>query len=139
MSLDLSSLQKSISALSRSIASADTHMASLDQDMQDTVRAGVIQHFKVAYEQCWKMIQHWIKENRTPEDAENPRTRKDLFRLAARLNLIADPMPWFTYGESRNLTSHTYDQEKAISVYEVAMTFIGDAEYLFKQLESMND
>jgi len=73
-------------------------MDFLDVDMRETVRAGVIQNFEVAYEQCWKMIQRWIKENKTSEEAEHPRTRKDLFRMAARCGLIDDPLPWFAYG-----------------------------------------
>ncbi len=62
-------------------------------DLRDTVRAGVIQNSKVAYEQCWKFIQRWIRENRTPEDADHPGTRKELFRLATRYGLVADPLP----------------------------------------------
>ena len=57
----------------------------MDSDLFETVKAGVIQHFEVAYELCWKFIQRWIKENRTPEDASHPRTdagqKKDGYRL----------------------------------------------------------
>lgn len=45
----------------------------------------------MAYEQCWKFIQRWNSENQSPEDADIPRTRKELFRVAARLELISDP------------------------------------------------
>ena len=85
------------------------------------------------------MIQRWIKENKTPEDADHLRTRKDLFRMAAKYNLITNPQNWFEYGEARNITSHTYNSEKADYVYEKAQPFLNDAEYLLSQLESMND
>lgn len=55
------------------------------------LRAGVIQNFEVAYEQCWKFIERWIRENRAPENADHPRSRKELFRMAARHGLISDP------------------------------------------------
>jgi nucleotidyltransferase substrate binding protein (TIGR01987 family) len=139
MALNLDSLRKSIDSLSRSIAAAEKNMHLFDVDTQDTMRAGVIQNFEVAYEQCWKMLQRWIKVNRTPEDAVNPRTRKDLFRMVARYGLIADPLPWFTYGEARNLTSHIYDAEIALSVYATAISFYADAEYVLNQLEQLND
>ena len=139
MSLSLDSLKKSIDALRRSVNVADTELKNLHPDLQETVRAGVIQNFEVAYEQCWKMIQRWIKENRSTEEAENPRTRKDLFRLAARQGLIADPIPWFEYGESRNLTAHTYDQDKAEEAFQIARKFVADAQYLLDQLGQMND
>ena len=109
MPLDLSSLEKSIDALRRSINAAEGHTALMNDDIREAVRAGVIQNFEVAYELAWKFVQRWIRENRTPEDADHPGTRKDLFRLAARYGLVADPAPWFAYGDARNLTSHTYN------------------------------
>ncbi|MFN7097121.1 MAG: nucleotidyltransferase substrate binding protein [Gammaproteobacteria bacterium] len=136
MSLNLDSLKKAVDLLERSINTAHENMTSLAPDLQETVRAGVIQNFEVAYEQCWKFIQRWIRENRTPEDADHPRTRKELFRMAARYNLIADPAPWFAYGDARNLTSHTYDEKYAISIYKIANDFLTDAQYLLKQLET---
>lgn len=139
MALNLDSLNRAIDSLRRSIAAAEKNMSFLDVDMQETVRAGVIQNFEVAFEQCWKMIQRWIKENKTPEDAENPRTRKELFRMAARYGLIEDPLPWFAYGEARNLTSHVYDAEKALSIYSTAISFYADAAYVLAQLEQLND
>lgn len=139
MSLNLDSLNRSVDSLRRSIAAAKKNMDFLDVDLQETVRAGVIQNFEVTYEQCWKMIQRWIKENKTPEDAEHPRTRKNLFRMAARYGLIGDPVPWFAYGDARNLTSHVYDAERAIAIYEIAINFYADADYLLKQLGRSND
>ena len=139
MSLNLDSLKKSIDALQRSILVAETQMSGLNLDIQETIRAGVIQSFEVAYEQSWKMIQRWIKNNQSAVEAENPRTRKDLFRMAASYGLIKGPLPWFQYGESRNLTAHTYDQEKADDVYHIAQRFLPDACYLFEQLELLND
>lgn len=93
MALNLQSLAKSIAALRTSIEVCDKNWGSVDEDMQDTLRAGVIQNFEVAYEQSWKMLQRWIKRNVSPEDAEHPRTRKELFRIAARKGLIQDPAP----------------------------------------------
>ncbi|MDI6781131.1 MAG: nucleotidyltransferase substrate binding protein, partial [bacterium] len=108
MPLDLTSITHAISALDKSINSYQilSQNTSLTQDDIDTIKSGVIQNFEVAYEQCWKFIQRWIRENRTPEDASNPLTRKELFRLAATYGLIHDPLPWFGYGEKRNLISH---------------------------------
>ena len=137
--LNTSSLKKAIDALTRSLNIVGKRQKEMGDDLFETVKAGVIQNFEVAYELSWKFIQRWIKENRTPEDATHPRTRKDLFRLAARLELIKDPLPWFTYGDARNLTSHTYDGKKADIVYQAAESFLEDAKYLLEQLDSHND
>ena len=114
MSLDLSTLILSIETLERSLNVAGKQMKSLNKNLQETIRAGVIQNFEVAYEQCWKYIQRWIKINGSYTDAENPRTRKDLFRMAARYGLIKDPLSWFEYNDARNVTSHTYNESQAI-------------------------
>lgn len=137
--LDLSSLKKSVEALERSYETARLGMDSFGEDLRLTVRAGVIQNFEVAYEQCWKFIQRWLRENRVPEEADLPRTRKELFRLAARHGLIPDPLPWFEYGEARNLTSHTYDKSQADLVYAAAGRFIPEARALLARLEKLND
>jgi hypothetical protein len=55
MPLNLESLKKSIDGLERSLNVAHSLMDSLNDDLKETVRAGVIQNFEVAYEQCWKM------------------------------------------------------------------------------------
>ena len=108
-------------------------------DLRDTVRAGVIQNFEVAYESSWKFIQRWLRENGPPQDADSPRTRKDLFRMAAKAGLLDDPIPWFRFGEARNLTSHTYDEAQARECFEVAITFSPYAGQLLARLESRND
>ena len=141
MKLDLSSLRKAVESLERAIrVTGDNHIISgLSDDTRETIRAGVIQNFEVAYEFCWKYIQRWLKENIPSEQAEFPRSRKELFRLAARFGLIDDPLPWFSYGDARNLSSHTYDEEKAESVYETALDFVKDARSLLEKLKELND
>lgn len=139
MTLNLDSLRKAVGALRRSMDAAQRGMASPDEDMRETLQAGVIQHFEVAYEQCWKFIQRWIRENVSLEDADYPRTRKELFRMAARHGLVSDPLPWFSFGDARNLTSHTYDQAQADAAYDTARIFLPHALELLGQLEVRND
>ncbi|MCF6267885.1 MAG: nucleotidyltransferase substrate binding protein [Desulfuromusa sp.] len=139
MALQLDSLQMSVEALERSLHASTEESEGLSDALCETLRAGVIQNFEVAYELSWKFIQRWIRTNKTPEDADHPRTRKELFRMAARYGLIADPLPWFEYGDARNLTSHTYDAKRAAAVYTVASRFARDARDLLHRLEERND
>lgn len=141
MALELNSLSKAVLSLEAVLQRShdDELMSSLDDITQYAIKAGVIQNFEFTYELCWKFIQRWIRENSTPEDADYPRTRKELFRMAARHGLLNDPLPWFAYSDARNITSHTYDNEKAELVYETATQFIHDAKYLLKMLEARND
>jgi nucleotidyltransferase substrate binding protein (TIGR01987 family) len=141
MPLDLSSLRKAVDAFEKTlkVSNDQTFMAGLTDDQKEAIRAGVIQNFEVAYEMCWKYIQRWLKENAAASETEYPRTRKELFRLAAQYGLINDPQPWFSYGEARNLTSHTYNEAKAEAVFEVAGEFLNDARILLERMEKRND
>jgi len=139
MALELNSLIKAIDSLKRAINTVDEHQDQFSGDLRDVAHAGVIQNFEVAYEQCWKFTQRWIRENRTTEEADYPRSRKELFRVAARYGLISDPLPWFEFGGARNLTSHTYDAAQAGAAYEIARRFLSHAEELLKRLEERND
>ena len=133
MKLGLSSLHKAIDSLERTLKVAKNKAlaAELDNDAKDAIRAGVIQNFECTCELCWKFMRRWLKENADVEEAEYPRTRKEPFRLAARFGLIKEPLSWFSYSDARNLTWHTYDEDKAESVYETAVGFMEDAWHLW--------
>ena len=137
MSLQLDSLTKSIDALERSVKTASS-LDTSDDDLRETVRAGVIQNFEVAYEQCWKMMKRWLEENIGSTYVDGV-TRRELFRLAAESRLITDVERWMDYHTARNQTSHTYDEATAQSVFEEATQFADDAKQLLRKLEAHND
>lgn len=137
MSLQFDSLAKSIGNLERSIKTAN-RIDDSDEDLQETVRAGVIQHFEVAYEQSWKMLKRWLKENIGAASVDGV-TQRNLFRLGAENRLIADVERWMEYHEARNSTSHTYDEDAAENVFAEATEFVHDAKHLLKMLEARND
>jgi len=139
MSLQLDSLAKSIAGLAEAVETEARFADTPDAALRNTLRAGVVLGFEVAYEQSWKMIQRWLRENLGPELEEQARTRRDLFRQGARAGLITDPEAWFEYGQTRNLTAHTYDETVASSVSRVARDFLADAEALLRALEARHD
>lgn len=141
MNLDLTSMENALVQLEQ-IAARSRNQAFMSQQDDITchaIRAGTIQHFEVVYEMCWKFMQRWLRENYTPEEADYPRTRKELFRLAARYGLISDPLPWFGYAEARNLTIHTYNEKEAEAVYAQIEGFTHDARFLWESLRRHND
>jgi len=137
MSLQLDSLAKSIDILERSVKTASRIDAS-DEDLLETVRAGVIHSFEVAYERAWNMINRWLKENISEASAEGI-TQRNLFRLGAESQLISDSERWMEYREARNSTSHTYNEDAAENVFAEAAEFIHDAKQLLSVLEERND
>jgi nucleotidyltransferase substrate binding protein (TIGR01987 family) len=61
-----------------------------------------------------------------------------MLRIAAEKALIADVEAWFGYRRMRNLSAHTYDQQKARQVYQDTLTFVADARALLACLEARN-
>lgn len=138
--LDLTSLQKSINALDKLLIklSDDNTVSNMDEITIYAFKSGIIQHFEFTYELCWKFIKRWLEINYY-ESYTLGITKKQLFRLAAKNNLINSFENWMEYHEARNITSHTYDETKAEDVYNVAVNFIHDAKELLTILEEKND
>ena len=137
MSLQLDSLAKSIDILERSIKTAN-RVDDSDEDLQETVRAGVIHSFELAYELSWKMIKRWLEENIGAASVDGV-TQRNLLRLGAENRLIADSELWMDYHKARNATSHTYNEDAAENVFAKASEFVHDAKHLLKMLEARND
>ena len=115
--LTIRQFTKSHFGFKKSLAVAHTDLAHTNDDVEEVIRAGIIKNFEVAYGQSWKFIQRWLRENVAYEETELLRTRKELFRTARQYGLIDDPEVWFEYGDARNMTSHTCDEEKAVFVF----------------------
>ena len=138
MKLDFTSLEQSVRALRRSLDETTPLLASLSPVMQDTVKSGIIQHFEVAYEQCWKAMKRWLENNVNPESVDGV-TRRELFRLAAESQLIKDVEQWMTFHKGRNETSHTYDATTAADVFAIAASFVPAAERFLETIAGRND
>jgi nucleotidyltransferase substrate binding protein (TIGR01987 family) len=130
MVLDFTSLEKAIDALQRGI------IRSTASPQDEELRDAVIQRFEFTMDLSWKFIQRFLKEIGIP-DSEF-RTKRDLFREAARIDLIGAPEKWFAYYEARNATSHTYNPEIADQVYQKALEFFNAANALLNALKDEN-
>ncbi|MGN7611345.1 nucleotidyltransferase substrate binding protein [Magnetococcales bacterium HHB-1] len=140
MTLDLSRFKKALSALERSVGAAlsSERMQDLDEDIQEAVRAGVIQSFEFTYEQCWKLMRRWLKNNVGPTHVDGI-TRRQLFRLSAEHRLIDDVDQWMDFHDNRNRTSHTYNEDTAVEVFRSATAFTHAAKQFLAAIEARND
>jgi nucleotidyltransferase substrate binding protein (TIGR01987 family) len=139
-SLDLSSLRDAVQSLEDSIevVSASEWFAAQSEKVQNTLVAGVIQNFEVVYELCIKMIRRQLElEAASPNEVDTLNFR-NLLRAAGEKGMVDDVSAWFTYRELRNITSHTYDHEKAKQVWQRTLVFIDDARLLLQRLEARN-
>jgi len=98
----------------------------------DLERDGVIQRFEYTFELCWKSIRKALLFFGRPEVSGSPRP---LFRDALEEHLIHDIEPWFTYLEARNATSHIYNRDQAVRVFNAIQGFAAHAEALLTALQ----
>ncbi len=139
MTLDLSSLKKAVNSLERAIKVANSVIKDkVNTDEEEVIRAGVIQNFEFTYELCWKFMKRWLEINIGGANLDGA-TRRELFRESSKSGLINDVDSWMEYHEARNETSHTYDNDKAEDVFDVAKNFLKDAKQLLSILEEKND
>jgi nucleotidyltransferase substrate binding protein (TIGR01987 family) len=122
--LELTSFKRLLAALRK--------VTRMDLD-DDVVRDAAIKRFEFTYEIAWKMMRRHLEWAGSNELAST--TRRELFRLAARASLIADPTVWFIYHDARNLTSHTYDEDNAHKVAALLKQFTSDAAKLLAALK----
>jgi len=132
MMLDLSSMKQALGSLERGIARAVASPG--DEELRDAV----IQRFEYCYELSWKMMKRHLSGAVPDPGAVDQWSFTELMREGARRGLIDAVEPWIEYRYQRNLTSHTYDEEKAKGVYESARRFFGDATALLGELERRN-
>lgn len=130
MALDFSSLQKAVGLLDAAVA------LSIQAPDDDIVQSATIQRFEYTFELCWKMIKRQL-ESEVPTPAEVDQwSFNQLMREASERGLVESVEKWMTYRSQRNLTSHTYDGEKAEQVHETAQQFVKDAKELLLALQS---
>ncbi len=135
----LDKLHKSILALEMSYSETEALLAQDDvsEVVKNTLRAGVIQNFEVAYEMCWKFLKRYLETN---EDSAtiNSLVRKDLFRYAHGKNMLKDVSAWFDFHSLRNQSAHTYNEDTALDIYEIIPTFLIEALFLYDYLNADN-
>ena len=131
--LDITALRDAVAALERALRVYES-AGNYDADVFETIRAGVIQSFEVAYEVAWKMMKRWLEINVSTTLFEGT-TKKELFRHAAENNLIADTVSWFDFHRARNITAFTYNLANAITAVEMAQKFFFEVKDFLNRLE----
>jgi nucleotidyltransferase substrate binding protein (TIGR01987 family) len=92
-------------------------LGQLDEFMQnDTLnkleKQGLIQAFEYTHELAWKTLADFLKHKGNSEIFGS----RDATREAFNLGLISQGDLWFDMISSRNMTSHTYNQEVAEAI-----------------------
>ena len=102
----------------RSLKQLDDAMALVaERELSELEKQGVIQAFEYNYELAWNVIKDFF-EYHGGEGGQGVMGSRDAFRLAFRRGLITDGEVWMDMIKSRQLTSHTYNEEVSARVLE---------------------
>lgn len=136
--IDLSAFESAVSQLERSLRYLGSDASRADPELRQQFRAATIQAFEFTYELAIKMVRRQLDEIVANPGELRQLTFMDLMRVAAEAGLVRAAPPFRLYREKRNMTSHTYDAEKAEDVLSVLPAFLQDVRFVLYELQRRN-
>jgi nucleotidyltransferase substrate binding protein (TIGR01987 family) len=122
--------------LVNAVARLDEGLTRYETDRRDAqIRDGMIQRFEFTYDLAHKMLRRALEAaSANPEEIDRM-SFPTLIRTASEQGLVASGWEgWRTFREMRNITSHTYDEAKALQVAAALPTFLAEAHELVARL-----
>jgi len=84
------------------------------RELSKLEKQGVIQAFEFTHELAWNVLKDYLQD----QGNQNIRGSKDATREAFKVELIGDGEQWMAMIQSRNISSHTYDEQTAEKLVE---------------------
>lgn len=127
--LDITSLERATKTLKEALD-------ELERDSRSFIKDSVIQRFEYTYELCYKFFRRYLKVA-APSDSDTDFVPlQELVRTANQMGMFkGDWDDWKKYREARNISSHTYDLDKADEIVAIAPKFYEEAVYFLNKLK----
>ncbi len=87
-----------------------------DDSIDDLLREGLIQRFEYTHELAWKVMKDYAEY----QGYSDVRGSRDAFRKALEMGIISDAR-WMDSIVDRNMSSHNYDEETALEIYDAVV------------------
>jgi nucleotidyltransferase substrate binding protein (TIGR01987 family) len=130
MKLDLSPFENALVSLNEAIKKF------YEDESDKFIRDSVIQRFEYTYEVSYKMLRRFLQLSEHSEGSFDEFVFADVIRTANERNLLLGNLEsWVEYRKMRNITSHSYDEEKANAIISVVPSFAKEAEFLLNKLK----
>jgi nucleotidyltransferase substrate binding protein (TIGR01987 family) len=78
-------------------------------------KAGLIQFFEMSFELAWNLVKDYLEEQGFV-DVKSPR---GALKKAFEMNILDNGHAWMDLLQDRNLTAHTYDEQKATEMEQL--------------------
>ena len=99
-----------------------------ERELSKLEKQGLIQAFEIVYELSWNTIKDFYKE----QGETSIQGSRDAFRLAYSRELIEDGKVFMDAIKSRQLTSHSYNEETAEEIY---LAIMNEYSFAFRKLQ----
>lgn len=121
-------VEQSLNPLKKALMSLEK---AIKQPLDEFTRDSVVQRFEYTYELSWKNLKRFLETDKPLADD----SVKGILREAHQRQLISNIDQWFAFQKSRNLTSHTYNEDTAEEVYKEAIKLPTLCHELIQNLE----
>lgn len=89
---------------------------ALEIESPDIVqKAGIIQFFEMSFELAWNVVKDYLEE----QGFTDVKTPRGALKKGFEINLISDGHDWMALLQDRNLSAHTYDEQKATDLEQL--------------------
>lgn len=116
--------QKALKQLQEAVA------LSQQRELTNLEKQGLIQAFEYTHELAWKTLKNFLEHQGSTQTLYGS---KDTTKEAFSAGLIQDGEAWMKMIQSRNLTSHTYDETTVEQIVEMIL-----GSYIFS-FEALNE
>ena len=102
--------------------------------LEEILKEGLIQRFEYTHELAWNVMRDFMMYSGNTEIYGS----KDATRHAFKAGLIQNGDIWMEMIRSRNLTSHTYNEETANEIFDrITQSYFGEFELFKSKMEEI--
>ena len=132
--LDLSSFQKALATLEEALN-------AYQHDSKNAfIRDACIQRFEYSYELTHKMLRRYLEMTEATSSDVNDLSFPSFIRLGYERGLLnAEWVVWKDFRNARNITSHSYDERKALEVLTIVPDFLTEAKFLYNEVQKRQE
>ena len=110
--------QQRFSNYRRALANLDEAVVlSGERELSKLERQGLIQGFEFTHELAWNTLKDYLRY----QGEQNILGSRDATRKAFAVGLVEEGEVWMDMIRSRNLSSHTYNEETALAIAEAVI------------------
>ncbi|HYK55823.1 MAG TPA: nucleotidyltransferase substrate binding protein, partial [Flavisolibacter sp.] len=113
----LEKLRQSVRFIQQNATSGKAQESHNGDVLDEMIREGLIQRFEYTHELAWNVMKDYAEY----QGNQNVGGSRDATREAFSLKLIEDGHVWMDMISSRNMTSHTYNEDTANEIYQKIM------------------